>query len=281
MSFVIGAQNLKIYTSFEASADESRWPVLICLLGGFRLLKAGQPVLLRNANKTKTFLACLALEKSYCMPREAILQTVWPDTDIALAGQSLNSLVHSLRILLSDIIGGEPPIVRSDDCYRLNIDAGIGVDADWFEALAFTGAQQERAGNMDGAINFYHAAINLYRGDLCSYADTQSILVGEALRAQYMTLLSRLADYYYARNDLMACQDCARRLLSLDPCREDAHRMVMRCYIRQGERTQALRQYRLCETVLRKEFDTFPEVATTNLYDQIRTHPDSLFPAST
>jgi len=276
MSILLGTPISKFYTSFDASTDESRWPVLICLLGGFRLLKAGQPVRLRNANKTRSFLVCLAMEKSYCVSREAILEMLWPNTESALASQSLNSLVHSLRRLLSDTIGGEPPVIHSDDCYRLNIDAGIGVDTDWFEALAFSGEHQERSGNMEAAVNFYRAAVNLYRGDLFSNLDTQSMIVGESLRGKYMTLLSRLADYSYADDDLRICLEYARRLLSLDPCREDAHRVVMRCYARQGERTQALRQYQLCETVLRNEFDILPEAATTNLYNQIRLNPDRL-----
>lgn len=50
----------------------------------------------------------------------------------------------------------------------------------------------------------------------------------------------------------------------------------MRCYVRQGERAEALRQYRLCESVLRVEFDALPEPATTALFAQIRLDPGSV-----
>lgn len=279
MSIMFGTSSTKLYKVSNSTVDESRWPVMICLLGNFRLLKAGQPITLRNAIKTKALLVNLALEKGYCIAREAILQTLWPNTDITLAGQSLNSLIYSLRKLLSDTIGGESPILHNDDCYRLNIEAGIGVDADWFETLAHTGEQHERAAKIEEAVSYYRSAVNLYRGDLCIYTDTQSMVIAESLRAHYLTLLARLADYYFATNDLSACLEHAQRLLAIDPCREDAHRVVMRCYTRQGERTQALRQYRLCETVLRSEFDTTPEGTTTALYDQIRLSPGNLLGA--
>ncbi|NTU64270.1 MAG: alpha/beta hydrolase, partial [Chloroflexi bacterium] len=68
----------------------------------------------------------------------------------------------------------------------------------------------------------------------------------------------------------------ASRLLTVDPCREDAHRLAMRCYARRGERAQALRQYQVCETVLRSEFDAVPEPATRQLFDQIRLSPASV-----
>jgi DNA-binding SARP family transcriptional activator len=270
MSIAIGTPATKLFISINDSPVETHWPVQICLFGSFRLLKAGQPVLLRNAIKTKAFLICLALEKTYGVSREALLQKLWPDEDVVLAGQSLNSLVHSLRKLLSNILEGESPILHADDRYWLNTDAGIGVDVDWFEALALHGEQQEHSGNMQAAVHSYCAAVDLYRGDLCFSADTQTMVIGESLRAMNMSLLSRLADYYYTLNDLQTCLIHAQRLLSLDPCREDAHRVVMRCYYRKGERTQALRQYRLCETVLRSEFDATPDAATTALYEQIR-----------
>jgi DNA-binding SARP family transcriptional activator len=64
--------------------------------------------------------------------------------------------------------------------------------------------------------------------------------------------------------------------LSIDPCREDAHRVIMRTHLRRGERAQALRQYRLCEYVLRREFDTAPEPQTIALYERIRIDPTSV-----
>jgi hypothetical protein len=65
-------------------------------------------------------------------------------------------------------------------------------------------------------------------------------------------------------------------LLTHDPCREDGHRTAMRCHVRLGERAQALRQYMLCEAVLRTEFNAKPEPATTVLFDQVRLDPGSV-----
>jgi DNA-binding SARP family transcriptional activator len=255
---------------------ESHWPVLICLLGGFRILLLGQPVLLRNPIKTKALLASLVLEEDHCITRDALLLALWPDTDTYLASQSLNSLVHKLRKLLSDNIGGQPPILRTDSCYRLNIDAGIGVDAVWFETLASTGEKQRLAGDFKAATASFKQAVYLYHGDLDIGTDTRSLVLIESLRAQYLTLLARLADYYYTTDDYSSCLNYALHMLSVDPCREDAHRIVMQCFMRQGERAQALRQYRICEGILRSEFDVAPESTTTALFEQIRLDPSCI-----
>lgn len=253
---------------------EAKWPVQICLLGNFRLLKGGQLVTLRHANKTESLLANLALGPGYALPRETLLQTLWPNIDLALASQSLNSLVYSLRKLLSDQIGGAPPIVQSDGYYRINVEAGVGLDVDWFTKLAKAGEQQAHAGNRAAAIDAYQRAVQLYQGDLCTCGDLQAMIEREYLRSLFLTLLARLADESYSDGDWSACLDYAMRLLSIDSCREDAHRLVMRCHVRQGERAQALHQYRLCQAVLRSEFDAGPEPATTTLYNQIRLEPE-------
>jgi DNA-binding SARP family transcriptional activator len=46
---------------------------------------------------------------------------------------------------------------------------------------------------------------------------------------------------------------------------------MMRCYLARGERTQALRQYRLCQQFLQAELETEPEPATTLLYETARS----------
>ncbi len=255
---------------------EADWSILICLLGSFRLLKSGKPVVMRNAGKTQSLLSNLALAQDHCIGRETLVQTLWPETETALASQSLNSLVYSLRKLLGDQIGGAPPVVQSDGYYRLNMEAGVGLDIAWFKSLANEGEEQARKGNLGEAMASYRYAIELYRGDLCVNGDINALMERERLRALYLTLLARLAADSYGNDDCSACLNHAIRLLAADPCREDAHRLVMRCYVRQGERAQAFRHYHLCETVLRAELDAAPEPATVALYDQIRLEPGSV-----
>ena len=100
--------------------------------------------------------------------------------------------------------------------------------------------------------------------------DVGSVLERERLRARFLSLLAYLADEQYRAGEYGACLAQAWRLLGHDPCREDAHRVVMRCYVQRGERAAALRHYHVCAHILRAEFDAAPEPATTALFDQIR-----------
>jgi DNA-binding SARP family transcriptional activator len=255
------------------SPDEAEWPVMICVLGTFRLLKSGKTVATASSSKTEALLCSLALLRGDVVRRDTLLDTLWPEGDPALAGQSLNSLLYYLRKLVGDGIGGAAPVLHREGCYQLNADAGVGVDVDRFEAAADEGERWSALGNGAAAAECFTRAIRLYRGDLCGGTDTRTVMERERLRARHLSILARLAEHSYGLRKYATCLQYALRLLSLDPCREDAHRLAMRCYVRQGERAQALRQYRLCEDVLRTEFEAVPEPATEALYEQVRLDP--------
>lgn len=78
------------------------------------------------------------------------------------------------------------------------------------------------------------------------------------------------------RDDFVVSLQYALQLLDHDACREDAHRMVMRCHLRLGARSQALRQYHAARTILRTELNADPEPATVALFEAIRLKPESV-----
>lgn len=252
------------------------WPVFVGLLGSFILLKSGSMIDVRPGGKVESFLSVLALRNELGAPREEVLTAVWPNADPALAGHSLNALVSSLHRQFGDVLGGDGLVVRAAGRYRLNVGSRVGLDIAVFEAAAERGDAARRAGDVQAANKAYQHAAGFYRGDLCIGSDVRHVLDRERLFVRYLAIQAALADSLYAEGDyegaLARCQD----LLGHDPCREDAHRLAIRCYMRIGERAQALRQYQLCRNILRSEFEAEPEAATTSLYHQVRLHPDAI-----
>jgi DNA-binding SARP family transcriptional activator len=248
-------------------------PVLICLLGAFRILKLGSPLSLRPGGKVERLVGALALEPTHGVTRDELLERVWPGGDPALAAQSLNSLSHWLNRNLSDALNGSSPIVHGGGRYALNTEGGIRVDVVEFEAALAKAEILGTDGRIDAAIESYRTALLLYVGDLGGGSDVAHLLERERLRARFLTALSRLADNYFAVGDYERSLASALELLHTDPCREDAHRVAMRCYVRAGARAQALRQYRVCRSVLALEFDAAPEPATEALYELVRAEP--------
>ena len=61
-----------------------------------------------------------------------------------------------------------------------------------------------------------------------------------------------------------------RRAIDHDNLLEEAHRALMRCYVRQGERGRALRHYQSLVQTLQAEIGADPAPETTALYQQLR-----------
>ena len=86
-----------------------------------------------------------------------------------------------------------------------------------------------------------------------------------ALRA-----LHTLSECALQQGDYHASVDAARRILTLDPWREEAHRQLMLAYVRSGQPSAALAQYEVCRRVMLKEFNAGPSAETTALVERIR-----------
>jgi DNA-binding SARP family transcriptional activator len=234
--------------------------------------RRGGTLAVRSGGKTEALLQTLALRRERMIPRETVLAEVWPEVDPSLSGPALNSLVYNLHNQLGKVLDGAAPVINAQGAYRLNREAGVDVDIACFEAHVADGDFKTASGT-DCGIDSYIRALAYYRGDLCAYLGDFALVERERLRASYLTLLARAAAHYFSIRDYDRCLEMAFRLLAGDACREDAYRLVMLCYVARGERAQALRQYRVCENILRSEFDAAPELATVRLFDRIRLDP--------
>ena len=263
----------------SAAVRESTDPaVWLYLLGGVRLVSRGRLLGVRSGGKTEALLVHLGLAGIRGVPRTALLQAIWPDTEPALAGQALNSLVHGLKQLLGDALRGAEPVVPAAGQYRLNAAAGVAVDVDQFQALVAEGERLFRARETSAATTAYERAARVYGGDLSLVAGKSGrvALERERLRATHRRVLIRLADEAFTRGAFDSALAYALALLEHDPCREDAHRLVMRCYVRLGERSEAMRHYATARYILRTELDAEPEPATTALFEQVRLNPSAV-----
>lgn len=194
-----------------------------------------------------------------------------------MAGQALNSLTSELNKLCRSHFACDPLILHEQGYYRFNYEAGVGTDIEQFYVWAALGQQQLHEGDGLQGLASCEQALALYRGDLTcgDLSDDFSIsalLARERLRTTLLDLLTALANYYYTHGAALQALHYLQRLLAREPCREDAHRQVMRCYLQLGQRAQALRQYQLCTQILALEFAAQPELATVELFDQMRTN---------
>jgi DNA-binding SARP family transcriptional activator len=91
----------------------------------------------------------------------------------------------------------------------------------------------------------------------------------EHLRTKYCELADRLSELYVRNGEHNAAIALCQKILGRDNCHEPAYRRLMRCYLAQGQRHLAVRQYQTCIELLQTELDLGPSEETEALYQYI------------
>ncbi len=142
---------------------------------------------------------------------------------------------------------------------------------DEFDGCYEKGRLLEKAGRLSEAVAEYEKAVEIYRGDYLveDLYEDWTMVERERLSNAYMDMLGRLAIYYLEAGQPQESIRSCYRVLEKDHCHEDSYRLLMRCYVRLGLRGRALRQYRLCEKILRQEYATVPSPETQSLHENL------------
>lgn len=180
--------------------------------------------------------------------RGQIAAQLWPDRGEEQARGSLRNALSRLRAIGvgvatdGDVVALAHPSIDID---RLAAAARSPLDVDAAMALS----------------------LPFLDGIEASGAEIQDWLVFERARhrtlaRRALTLASRAAS---ERGDAAEALAAASLLLTLDPCRERSHRLIMRLHAAAGDRAAALNQFRACGDILRAELGLAPSEGTQAL----------------
>lgn len=204
-------------------------------------------------------LAYLALRAGDAQSRDRLATLLWEDADEELARASLRQALASVRKCLPD--AAHAAVLA--DATSLRLDTSL-VDSD-VAAL--------RRSLSAGTRTALQEILALYRGDLLEGFDARSGAFDEWLTQERVTLRRQTTDALQKLTTLCATNDdvegalvACLRVVALEPLNEAAHRTIMELQARRHAYADALRQYRLCRDILRRELDVAPEPATESLH---------------
>ncbi|MBN8899397.1 MAG: tetratricopeptide repeat protein [Rhodospirillales bacterium] len=232
------------------------------LLGGFELRLEGRD-LRALPRKARALLAYLSMQEGKPVPREAVADLLWTDRG---AEQARHSLRQTLLVLRRELGPDAHDVIRLDERMLSLAPETVQVDALQFRRLSAT---TDRVS--------LEAAAALYRGppmeglpaisrDFDAWLETTR----EAFAQHAAATFGRLADACAKAEDWDAAIHNLERMLALDPLREDVHRRLIEMCGRAGRRSEALRQYKACVDLLRRELNVAPAPETEALVRRIR-----------
>jgi len=238
-------------------------PLRLHLFGSPQLLWQDETITGFVSNKARALLIYLSVTRS-AHSRNALAELFWSDTP-ATAKSNLRKTLSNLR----NLSGVE---FREDSSQSMALHlGGCRVDVTEFDQAA-TGALD--TDSLDALV----CAAQLYPDDFLAGFNISLSYEFEAwalneqirLRAQMVDVLYRLAEVQTQRDELASAIATVRRLLGLEPWREEAHRQLMELLASSNEPGTALAQFEICKEKLQAELDVEPSAATHELAARIR-----------
>ena len=228
--------------------EAPRAPVVVQSLGRFRVLRDGHavPSAAWQSRKAREVLKLLVARDGRPIPREALMETLWPE-------QSPGPLGNRLSVLLSTVRSVLDPDKRFDPEHFVAADRGavwLEVDHLELDVRRFTRAAREaldarRVGHRRAHARLVQAE-ELYAGDFLeedAYEDW-AVSRREEARALYTEVARALADDYASAGDPDAAGRFYRRLLERDSYDEPAHLGLVMALEAAGRHGEARRSYR-------------------------------------
>ncbi|MBM3463516.1 MAG: response regulator [Armatimonadetes bacterium] len=255
----------------EKGADSGPPPLSIYAFGKFRVFCGGREVGDENwkTRKSKYLFAYLACQGDRDAPDEKLMELFWPDHDPDKARQNLYSALSHIRKALEGFLPQEydKVVVSHKGFYRINANVPHTADVREFDRYYDSGAQAARAGNMDEAVGALQRAESLYQGEfLEGYYSDWALNYRDDFERKYQDLLNRLMRHFAQKERMNVVLEYCQKLLTLDPCDQDAHLHLMKSYVALGKPEQAVRQYQQCCQVLKNELNLTPSTEISSYY---------------
>jgi predicted ATPase/DNA-binding SARP family transcriptional activator len=201
--------------------------------------------------------------------REQIGLALWPDASPAQLRNNLHTTLYHLRHAL-----GHPDwILFTNRAYAFNRSLPYRYDVEQFEGhLADAKKLLKEPQNRTSVIPRLQAAIDLAAGDFAEglAGGDWIVLQREALQRKLLEALLTLGQLHCEAQDYAEALQVYRQAIQHDNLLEEAHRWLMRCYVRMGERSQALRHYQSMRELLWEELGVEPASESVMLWQRIQ-----------
>lgn len=243
------------------------------LLGGFEVWSdqsSAAPGAWR-LRKAKTLVKMLAVQPGHALPRDVIVDALWPDTDVDAARNNLHQVVHAARRAIETVgIAGGDALAWNDTLLVLGRHCRVVTDVEQLDAAAKTMLQN---GDVVGLAELLEAAaVELLPEDAYEPWAQQHVIAYREWRNQLVMHVVAL-DLDDNHPDLAVT--LLAPVVAAEPLHEPAQRALMTALSASGRRSEALLVYERLRSALRDELGADPEPPTRALFHQLLTQPAS------
>lgn len=215
--------------------------------------------------------AFLVLERGRLITRAELAEVLWPAALPAAWETGLNAIVSKLRTLLGRVPGLEAGMLGSArGAYELRLPASTWVDVEAAADAIHEAETALRNGDPRSAYGPSAVAHHIARrpflpGEQGPWIEGRR----DRLREILLRALEVRAEVYLWNEENALALQSAKELMTLEPFRESAHRLIMRAHAAMGNSAEALRAYEHCRALIARELGVDPSPQTKATYERV------------
>ncbi|MBS1723648.1 MAG: AAA family ATPase [Armatimonadetes bacterium] len=252
------------------NGGSARWAVTT--LGSFKVQR-GIAVATFRTKKTAGVFAHLAYYSGRAVPKDALVETFWPEGGSAQGRQSLRTALSSIRTSFdAEDLPGDLLFLSDHSTIEL-CPEHFTVDVREFrEHLAI--ARRNETAQTD-RVRHLAAACNLYSGTLLPGFTEEWILPQSLdLEEAFVQAVAELVVDLCSAGDSAGAIEFASRSLSICPSREEPHIALMRAYAAAKKPASVVAQFEKLEKMLDEEWGESPSDEAHEILDSLPRRPD-------
>jgi DNA-binding SARP family transcriptional activator len=221
----------------------------IVLLGRFKLTIGDKDIPSSRWKSSKAlmiFKYLAANRRKGFIPREALIEMLWPNEEIRKTGARFNMAMSALRKTLEPQLTPRQAsayLTRKKDTYRLNGDVTINIDTEHFtNALKSAKTLKNQP---QKALEYYLLAESLYQGPFLEEDRYEEWCTGKKERyaSDYLMMLKAIEAIYEKQKDIESTALYSQKILKADPFDENALGKLMTLHAASGNLTEIRRMY--------------------------------------
>ena len=224
--------------------------------------------------KPISLLKAIVMNGSRDIPKEILIDALWPDASASAGKKNFKINLHRLRKGLEPSPVkefGYAYVLQKSGLVSLNLEL-VCLDVDLFLALGAEAVRLESGNKPDETLVCYTRAALVYKGDYF-VEDPYLEWLGprrDLFRSKYIEILKKKGLLHEEMDQWSEAVDTWRVILGTDPFFEAAYRNLMILYADAGRKSEALHVFKECRGILNRELDTEPEFQTQQIYARIK-----------
>ena len=224
-----------------------------------------------TTRRSRDIFCFIATSKHRRVAKDVLIDTFWPDDDPAIIEKNFHPTISHIRKALNSRQPFKQNfIVFRDGAYQLNPELTFLIDAEEFDRYFADAEVAKREKDNERLRESLESAHRCYRGEFMEgiyedWADERRNFYSE----QFGRVTSALAKLELTEKRLASAKKYAEETLSVDPYREDVHRLILKIYSAQGKPAAVKKHYEAMQRLLKNDLGVEPSVETRRVVAEL------------